>query len=145
MRGAVLEFRANPRRSTSDGRRVEPYAGPLAILVDELTGSASECFAGALQSLGRARLFGTTTMGQALPASTRALANGDVLMYAVGDFVTSNGRRLEGAGVVPDVVAIPSRQSLAEGRDVVRDAALAWIDAAADGAPGPDAGASRGR
>src|SRR6185436_9633416 len=63
MRGVELEFRANPRRSTADGRRVEPFAGPLAILVDELTASASECFAGGLQSLGRARVFGTRTMG----------------------------------------------------------------------------------
>ncbi len=49
---------------------VEPFAGPVAILVDELTGSTSETFAGALQSLGRARIFGRPTMGQALPALT---------------------------------------------------------------------------
>ena len=102
MRDAVLEFRANPRRSTTDGRSVEPFRGPLAILVDELTASASECFAGGLQDLGRARIFGTQTMGQALPAATRPLSNGDVLMYAIGDFVTSKGRPLEGQGVVPD-------------------------------------------
>ena len=59
-------------------------------------------FAGALQSLGRARVFGRQTMGQALPALTKTLPNGDVLLYAVGDFVTSTGRRLEGAGVMPD-------------------------------------------
>src|SRR5690606_24035239 len=34
LRGLDLEFRANPRRSTSDGRRVEPFAGPVALLVD---------------------------------------------------------------------------------------------------------------
>jgi carboxyl-terminal processing protease len=128
MRDATLEFRANPRRSTSDGRAVEPFAGPLAILVDELTASASECFAGAMQSLGRARVFGRQTMGQALPASTRALSNGDVLMYAVGDFVTSNGRALEGVGVVPDEAVPLSRRLLADGRDPVVEAALAWID-----------------
>ncbi|TAK13721.1 MAG: hypothetical protein EPO35_10130, partial [Acidobacteria bacterium] len=38
-----LEFVANPRRSTPDGRAVAPFAGPVAILVDELTASASEC------------------------------------------------------------------------------------------------------
>jgi carboxyl-terminal processing protease len=128
MRGATLEFRANPRRSTSDGRRVEPFAGPLAILVDEQTASASECFAGAMQSLGRARVFGRETMGQALPASTRELSNGDVLMYAVGDFTTSNGRRLEGEGVVPDERVTVSRRALALGRDEVLERALQWID-----------------
>jgi carboxyl-terminal processing protease len=131
MRDARLEFRANPRRSTPDGRRVEPFAGPVAILVDELTASASECFAGALQSLGRARIFGRQTMGQALPASTKRLANGDVLMYALGDFVTSNGRPVEGRGVVPDqVVALDAGalDALAAGRDPVLEAAEAWLD-----------------
>jgi carboxyl-terminal processing protease len=128
MRGAVLEFRANPRRSTSDGRKVEPFTGPLAILVDELTASASECFAGGLQDLGRARVFGADTMGQALPAATRPLSNGDVLMYAIGDFVTSKGRRLEGQGVVPDEPVTLSRAALAAGRDLALERALAWID-----------------
>ena len=129
MRDAVLEFRANPRRSTTDGRSVEPFRGPLAILVDELTASASECFAGGLQDLGRARIFGTQTMGQALPAATRPLSNGDVLMYAIGDFVTSKGRPLEGQGVVPDEPVALSRRALAAGRDLALERALAWIDA----------------
>jgi carboxyl-terminal processing protease len=128
MRETVLEFRANPRRSTSDGRRVEPFGGPLAILVDELTASASECFAGGLQDLGRARIFGLQTMGQALPAATRPLANGDVLMYAVGDFVTSKGRRLEGQGVMPDEPVPLSRAALTAGRDQSFERALEWID-----------------
>jgi carboxyl-terminal processing protease len=129
--GADLEMRANPRRSTADGRRVEPYAGPLAILVDELTASASECFTGGLQGLGRARVFGTRTMGQALPAATRTLPDGEVLEYAVGDFVTVAGRRLEGAGVQPDDVVPLTPEDLRQGRDPVLAAALAWIDRAA--------------
>jgi carboxyl-terminal processing protease len=129
MRDADLELRANPRRSTSDGRRVEPFAGPVAILVDGLTGSTSECFAGGLQSLGRVRVFGTTTMGQALPASTKTLRNGDVLMYAIGDFVTSTGVRLEGRGVVPDEVVPLEPAALAAGHDAMAGA-LAWLDKA---------------
>jgi carboxyl-terminal processing protease len=127
-RQARLEFKANPRLATADGRRVAPFAGPLAILVDELTASASECFAGALQSLGRARVFGRQTMGQALPAVTRPLPNGDVLMYAIGDFVTPTGRRLEGAGVVPDETTPLLVEALARGRDQALEAALRWID-----------------
>jgi carboxyl-terminal processing protease len=124
----TLTLRANPRLSTADGRRVAPFAGPVAILVDELTASASECFAGALQGLGRARVFGTQTMGQALPASTRTLPSGDVLLYAIGDFVTASGRRLEGDGVVPDEPIRLSIERLAAGGDPALDAALRWID-----------------
>jgi carboxyl-terminal processing protease len=128
MRDGQTHFSANPRLSTDDGRRVTPFAGPVAILVDELSASASECFAGALQSLGRARIFGRQTMGQALPASTKQLANGDVLMYAIGDFVTSTGQTLEGRGVVPDEVQPLDPAALAAGRDTALEAALRWID-----------------
>jgi len=127
-REMTLEFKVNPRTATDDGRRVAPFSGPVAILVDELTGSASETFAGSLQSLGRARVFGRQTMGQALPASIRRLPNGDVLMHAVGDFVTSTGRRLEGEGVVPDEVVPLSIDALRAGRDEAVEAALRWID-----------------
>jgi carboxyl-terminal processing protease len=127
-RQADLSFIVNPRLGTSDGRAVKPFAGPVALLVDELTGSTSETFAGALQSLGRARVFGRPTMGQALPALTRELPNGDVLMYAVGDFVTSTGKRIEGDGVIPDEVIGLSARSLAEGHDGPLEAALRWFD-----------------
>jgi carboxyl-terminal processing protease len=127
-RQAQLEFKANPRRSRPDGRVVEPFAGPVAILVDEMSGSTSECFAGGLQDLGRARVFGRKTMGQALPAVTKSLPNGDTLMYVLGDFVTSKGRRLEGTGVIPDQVVPMDRRALAAGRDLELEAALRWID-----------------
>ena len=132
-RAQQLHFAANPRRSTPDGRSVMPFAGPVAILVDEISASASECFAGGLQSLGRARIFGRQTMGQALPASTKTLVNGDVLMYALGDFVTSTGKRLEGDGVIPDVSQPLSVAALAAGRDLTLDAALSWIDTRSGG------------
>jgi carboxyl-terminal processing protease len=125
-----LFFNANPRLVNAEGQRVEPYAGPVAILVDGMTGSASECFAGGMQSLGRARVFGQTSMGQALPALFDKLPNGDVLIHAWGDFVTGTGVRIEGRGVVPDVPVALTRASLLDGRDATLDAALTWIDSA---------------
>jgi carboxyl-terminal processing protease len=135
-RDAALQFKANPRLVTAGGRLVTPFAGPVAILVDELTGSASECFSAALQSLGRARVFGRPTMGQALPASTRKLPNGDVLLFAIGDFLTGTGRVVEADGVVPDEVVPLTPESFAGGRDPVLDAALRWIDHRAAGPSG---------
>lgn len=127
-RETSLTFFANPRLSRPDGTRVEPYAGPVAILVDGLTGSASECFAGGMQAAGRARVFGETTMGQALPASFTRLPNGDMLLHAIADFVTADGTRLEGRGVIPDEPVRVDAGTLAGGRDPVLAAALAWID-----------------
>ncbi len=130
--GNDLRFNVNPRRVNASGERVDPFAGPVAILVDSLSGSASECFTGGMQSLGRARVFGQRTMGQALPALFDRLPNGDVLIHAFGDFVTADGTRLEGRGVIPDVVVPLDRARLLAGRDATLEAALAWIDAAAD-------------
>lgn len=130
-KGTELRFNANPRLVNAEDQRVEPFAGPVAILVDGMTGSASECFAGGMQSLGRAHVFGQTSMGQALPALFDKLPNGDVLIHAWGDFVTGTGVRIEGRGVVPDVPVAISRASLLAGRDATLDAALAWIDTAA--------------
>src|SRR5262249_24740093 len=127
-RQGVLEFHPNPRRSTADGRTVAPYAGPVALLVDELTASSSECFAGGLQSLGRVRVFGRQTVGEALPALTKRLTNGDVLMYAIGDFVTSTSKPLEGEGVKPDSVVPLTVEGLSTGRDGDLQAAIRWID-----------------
>jgi carboxyl-terminal processing protease len=113
---------------TANGDRVPPFSGPVAILVDSMSGSASECFAGGMQSIGRARIFGQTSMGQALPALFDRLPNGDVLIHAYGDFVTANGTRLEGRGVIPDEVVPLERADLLAGRDRTMEAALAWID-----------------
>jgi carboxyl-terminal processing protease len=127
-RESEFRFVANPRLVSATGERVQPFAGPLAILIDSMTGSASECFAGGMQSIGRARIFGQTSMGQALPALFDRLPNGDVLIHAYGDFVTSNGTRLEGKGVIPDESIPLDRADLLAGRDRTLDAALAWID-----------------
>jgi carboxyl-terminal processing protease len=126
-----LHFNVNPRRVNAKGERVTPYAGPVAILVDGLSGSASECFTGGMQSLGRVRVFGERTMGQALPALFERLPNADVLIHAYGDFVTADGTRLEGRGVIPDEIVPLERAHLLAGRDRVMESALAWMDSAA--------------
>jgi carboxyl-terminal processing protease len=126
-RDLELHFNANPRLVSAAGERVEPFAGPVAILVDAMSGSASECFTGGMQGIGRARVFGQTSMGQALPALFNKLPNDDVLIHAYGDFVAADGTRLEGRGVIPDEVVPLTRESLVAGEDATLDAALAWI------------------
>ena len=130
-RSNELRFVVNPRQSDAQGRAVPVYDGPVAILVDAMSGSASECFTGGMQSIGRVRVFGQTTMGQALPALFDKLPNGDVLIHAYGDFVTADGTRLEGRGVIPDEAVALTRADLLAGRDRSLEAALAWVDAAA--------------
>lgn len=123
----VTNFRALPQKVNAKNERVQPFAGPLAILIDDITGSASEVFAGGLQSTGRARIFGETSAGAVLPAVTEPLPNGDVLLHAIGDFKTSTGELLEGVGVVPDVSVPLTRETLLADGDPVLEAAVDWI------------------
>jgi carboxyl-terminal processing protease len=126
-RDATLRLSANPRRVLADGTRTTPYAGPVALLVDLATASTSEIFAGALRDLGRARVFGERSAGQALPALTARLANGDVLVHATADLTGPAGQRLDGVGIRPDVPVTLTSEALAAGRDPILEAALAWL------------------
>lgn len=129
-RESTLEFTAEPRKVSTEGKRVRPYATrPLAILMDSRSASTSEVFAGGLQDLGRARVFGEESAGMALPALAVELPNGDVLLHAVADFVTSKGTRLEGRGVIPDERVVPTRTALLRGDDSALIAASKWIAA----------------
>ena len=128
LRDSDLQFMTNPRRVDRSGEPVEPFAGPLAILIDNTSASTSEVFTGGLQAIGRARVFGQRSMGAVLPSLMDRLPNGDVLQHAIADFVvTANGGRLEGRGVRPDEEVEVTRADLLAGRDPTLEAALEWI------------------
>jgi carboxyl-terminal processing protease len=127
-RAAELKFVANPRRINTRGELVDPFAGPLAILMDSTSASTSEVFAGGLQAIGRARVFGQRSMGAVLPSLMDDLPNGDVLQHAIADFVVSaNDVRLEGRGVIPDEEVRITRADLLAGHDPTLEAAVEWI------------------
>jgi carboxyl-terminal processing protease len=126
-RDTELRFVVNPRRVDTHGRTVAPYAGPVAILTDALSMSTTEIFAAGMQQAGRARVFGGTTAGQALPSYPRPLPSGDVLVHAFASFAMPDGAPVEGRGVVPDVAAPPTRAELLAGRDPALEAAKRWI------------------
>lgn len=118
-RDGTMHFILNPRTPS--------YQGPLAILVDAESASTSEILAGGLQDLGRARVFGTTTMGAALPSVITKLPNGDGFQYAFANYISFRGAALEGRGVIPDQEVKLDRATLLQGRDPVIEAALDWI------------------
>ncbi len=118
-RDTQLRMVLNPRARTFDG--------PLAILIDGLSGSTAEFFAGGLQDIGRACIFGTNSMGAALPSLVKRLPNGDRFQYVLGNYVLGSGAPLEGRGVVPDEEVHLAREALLAGDDPVLDAATDWI------------------
>jgi carboxyl-terminal processing protease len=119
LRDSTLNFVIYPR--------AEPFTGPLAILVDGDSASTSEIFAGGLQDLGRARIFGSRTAGAALPSVIEMLPNGDGFQYPIANYVSEGGKTLEGHGVIPDTISEPSRETLLRHQDTALDAAIDWI------------------
>jgi carboxyl-terminal processing protease len=107
--------------------RAEPFRGPLAILVDGCSASTSEIFAGGMQDLKRARIFGAHTAGAALPSMFTKLPNGDGFQYAIANYISEGGKPLEGVGVTPDEEVKLTRRQLLEGQDPALDAAVSWI------------------
>ena len=118
-RDTTLKFKVFPRAET--------YAGRLAILLDEGSASTTEILAQGLQDLKRARIFGTRSAGATLPSDIIRLPNGDGFQYPTASYTSSSGRVLEGNGVIPDVEAHETRESIAAGRDPAIDAAEQWI------------------
>ncbi len=104
------------------------FSGPVAILIDGASASTSEMFAAGLQEAGRARVFGEPSLGQSLPSLYKKLPSGDVFQYAVGDYLTPEGYRIEKNGVVPDEPLIPSFEQLERGVDLPMSEAVDWID-----------------
>lgn len=119
MKGTELDFIANPQAI--------PYTAPVAVLVDECSISSAEIFAGGLQDLGLAKIFGTKTAGLALPSTVIKLPNGDGFQYAFADYHSASGKSLEVNGVVPDVEIKLSRENLNADGDPVLSAAMQWI------------------
>jgi carboxyl-terminal processing protease len=119
LRTASVKFAVFPR--------AEPFRGPLAVLVDACSASTSEIFAGGMQDLKRARIFGTHTAGAALPSVFERLPNGDGFQYAIANYISEGGRPLEGIGVTPDQEVKLTRRQLLEGQDPVLNAAVSWI------------------
>lgn len=104
-----------------------PYMGPVVILLDSMSGSASESFAGGMQAVGRAIVVGERSGGGDLDASIDELPTGALLLYAYADFVTANGVSLEGRGVIPDVEVKLTRASLLRDDDPQLEAAINYI------------------
>ena len=92
-----------------DLNRGMAYGGPLVVLVDGLSASASEIFAAALQDYQRAVIVGDTTYGkssgqQFVPFDERRPFSGDDLKVTMQKYYRITGNTYQGQGVVPDVV-----------------------------------------
>jgi len=76
---------------------------PLVILVNGGSASASEIVAGALQSHKRATIVGARTFGKGTVQVVLPLNDGAAMKLTTAYYYTPDGRRIQGAGVIPDI------------------------------------------
>ncbi len=116
------------------------YTGPLTVLVDEFSASASEIFAAAIQDYKRGIVIGSTsTYGKGTvqrniplnPESENGLfSNKEVedlgsVKLTLQKFYRINGGATQLKGVTPDIV-IPDRMEYLKFREKDNDASLTW-------------------
>jgi len=109
------------------------YAGPLAVLVDRYSASASEIFAGAIQDYGRGLIIGEPTFGKGtvqtlidLDRFVRASDDGlGRLRLTMAQFFRVNGESTQFRGVVPDIL-FPFASDSGDAGERSLDNALPW-------------------
>ena len=109
------------------------YNGPMIVLVDRFSASASEIFAGAIQDYGRALIVGQQTYGKGTVQNAHPL-NYTIfgrkpelgqLNVTIGKYYRITGESTQDRGVTPDI-ALPSLIDASEVGESTRDRALPW-------------------
>jgi carboxyl-terminal processing protease len=146
-RGPVVQLRDTTGRIEVDDDP-DPavfYSGPMIVLVDRFSASASEIFAGAMQDYGRALIVGQQTYGKGTVQNAHPL-NYTIfghkpelgqLNVTIGKYYRITGESTQDRGVTPDI-ALPSLIDASEVGESTRDRALPWdhIEAASFHAEG---------
>jgi hypothetical protein len=128
------------RPLVAQGRR-DAFAGELIVLVDSATASSAEIFARMIQLEQRGTVVGDRTAACVMQARTRrgSIPLIDAVLpfgvsVAEADIIMRDGRSLQGVGVTPDVVVLPTGDDLAHGRDPVLAHALRLLGVSLDAA-----------
>ena len=133
--GPVVQIRGASGRVDveEDNDASVAYDGPLAVLVDRRSASASEIFAAAIQDYGRGVIVGEPTFGKGTVQTVAPLdREGKLgqLKITIAQFFRVNGDGTQHRGVVPDVLFPTAQDSDAQGERGL-DNALPWAEVAA--------------
>tara|TARA_R110002167_G_scaffold54608_3_gene155576 strand:+ start:1810 stop:3981 length:2172 start_codon:yes stop_codon:yes gene_type:complete len=129
--GPTVQIRnsSNEVQVLSDDDASVAYDGPLVVLTNRMSASASEIFAGAIQDYGRGLVVGSQTFGKGTVQAVRPLNHGQ-LKITQSKFYRVSGGSTQHKGVIPDI-EIPSRIDKTRIGEDALDHALPWdqIDA----------------
>lgn len=99
-------------------------SGPMAVLVDRGSASASEIVAAALRDNGRAVLIGEQTFGKGLVQVIHRLSDDSALRLTIARWLTPGREAIQGAGLVPQIVV-----EAQPGEDAALAEAVAYVRA----------------
>lgn len=142
-KGPVVQVKSkerNPRVYTDRDTSVQ-YRGPLAVMVNQYSASASEILAGALQDYGRAVIVGTSpstfgkgsvqriyNLDQVVQGADQYKPFGDIRL-TVQKFYRINGGSNQLKGIIPDV-ALPGNFDFIEWGEKEEEYPLSWSEIA---------------
>ena len=103
--GPTVQVKAARRRPNVYSSSVDQVAwdGPLAVMVNRLSASASEIFAGAIQDYGRGIVIGSQTFGKGTVQTLIPLNRGQLKLTAA-KFYRVSGESTQHQGVTPDIL-----------------------------------------
>lgn len=104
------------------------YAGPVALLINDVTGSASDLFVCYLRSTGRVVTIGSTTHGNLSGVAAHAvLPCGLVVRISNGYITDAKGKPIEGNGTEPQIPVAVTISDFLEHRDPILEKAEALL------------------
>ncbi|HJR71977.1 MAG TPA: carboxy terminal-processing peptidase [Gammaproteobacteria bacterium] len=132
-RGPIVQLRETRGtiQELPDPSPTAVYGGPLGVLVDRYSASASEIFAAAIQDYDRGVIIGQQTFGKGsvqnlfpLDRLMRGTDNGQ-LTLTIGKYYRVTGESTQHRGVIPDI-ELPSMVDAETVGESTRETALPW-------------------
>lgn len=125
-KGPVVQIgRGDDRNQTQESRFNAHYRGPLVVMINRLSASASEIFAGAIQDYKRGLIVGSQSFGKGTVQSLNPLKAAGDLKITESKFYRVSGDSTQHRGVIPDINFPELLDSEAIGESSY-DTALAW-------------------
>lgn len=124
--GPTVQIKQANDRIVRQGKPVPTpfYDGPLVVMIDRLSASASEIFAGAIQDYQRGIIIGEQSFGKGTVQSITPLESGQ-LKLTESKFYRVSGESTQHRGVIPDI-HFPVSMDYSKIGESALDAALPW-------------------
>lgn len=102
-RGPVVQIGHGKQNTTARSRFRAHYRGPLAVIINRLSASASEIFAGAIQDYNRGIILGSQSFGKGTVQTLTPLKTKGDLKITESKFYRVSGESTQHRGVIPDI------------------------------------------